>query len=424
MFASPNMTFLNTTTQSYKESPFANIVLPVFKFLHWINMFPGSFQLDSEGSIRFVKASVFRKVLSLSLQAITTCHLVGTCALYQLSMSSFMKLMFQIVTFAYISYNLVWYLTLNFKGEKLENIFRMIRRLEIEFVQIGCVLPKPFTKTVMSWCLVVTYLIIALSYTLIMRLNIALLLNGAPAFVEPVANMLIIELNSVFHLGITYNSSVSTFENNLLLSIPMIIISIYYDLTWTFGFLMNFLWGATFILIFKSFFDVIGKISSRNTLKDIRRYNRITFVIDAYNEVFTLNMMCAVFAGSLHFSVYLSTMFLSQDTGLRAVMTGASFGIFWLQIFCAAEVCNCAQKMATILKNRYQNESTWKGKHATCTETLQGIVIVFNEMLAGNVGFQGWGFFTVTYSFIGSVLSLIATYAIVTMQMYGSPVQA
>ncbi|CAG7825348.1 unnamed protein product [Allacma fusca] len=65
-------------------------------------------------------------------------------------------------------------------------------------------------------------------------------------------------------------------------------------------------------------------------------------------------------------------------------------------------------------------DSVWKEFHGNCVETTQGILLVHHEVISNRIGFRGLGFFTVTYTFLGTVLSVISTYSVVVMQFQNS----
>ncbi len=55
-----------------------------------------------------------------------------------------------------------------------------------------------------------------------------------------------------------------------------------------------------------------------------------------------------------------------------------------------------------IIRSFFQNKSGWDVS-GQCHERIEAITILCFDLESNNVGFQGMGFFTVTYSFIGTV---------------------
>ena len=65
--------------------------------------------------------------------------------------------------------------------------------------------------------------------------------------------------------------------------------------------------------------------------------------------------------------------------------------------------------MKKILKNGLNNKlrASWEHKslrtESAAAEETHGIVMLFTELSTSCIGFEGFGFFTLTYSLIGSV---------------------
>ncbi|CAG7718875.1 unnamed protein product, partial [Allacma fusca] len=216
------LNFLETNLSSY-----GSFILRVFGFLNFLNLFSGSFEIDSDGTVRLIDAGTFWKIFGIITQILVCFHIYGVSEHEHIVLSPSLRMLYQVVVFCYIAYNAALYISINYQKDKLTGIFRQLQRLENEFASLGCSIP----------------------------------------------------------------------------TVPL------------------------------------------------------------------------------------------------------------------------AGKMAHTLKTRYHHEFIYSRDKNDGLESLQGVLIIFNEINAGNVGIRGLGFFTISYGFIGSVLSLIATYAIVAIQMNVTPVE-
>ena len=59
--------------------------------------------------------------------------------------------------------------------------------------------------------------------------------------------------------------------------------------------------------------------------------------------------------------------------------------------------------MTNVIKNRFHSDETWTEENVSDPRTTHGLIILYSDLSNSNVGFEGLGYFTITYSLIGSV---------------------
>ena len=59
--------------------------------------------------------------------------------------------------------------------------------------------------------------------------------------------------------------------------------------------------------------------------------------------------------------------------------------------------------MKKMLRTRFHSDETWGEGIVSDPRTTHALIILSSDLSNGNVGFEGWGYFTITYSLIGSV---------------------
>ncbi|CAG7703687.1 unnamed protein product, partial [Allacma fusca] len=186
---------------------------------------------------------------------------------------------------------------------------------------------------------------------------------------------------------------------------------------WILAYLVIIQWSLGFCILIRRFFKLIVLTSSRNTLKDIGCFNELTSVIQKFNEVFGWTVLFCVLTGVAHFSVEIIQLHYTNYQGIhKQIIVWSMFFIFSGQLVVASHVNHDAYQVVEVFKTRFQNEIFWKKHHGPCVKTTQGILMVFHDLQTAYVGIHGYKFFTITYGFIGTVASVISTYAVVVAQ--------
>ncbi|ODM94895.1 hypothetical protein Ocin01_11783 [Orchesella cincta] len=151
---------------------------------------------------------------------------------------------------------------------------------------------------------------------------------------------------------------------------------------------------------------------------EIRTFNEIGKLIETFNQHYGLMNVL----GLAVVVTYISTSVEHVFSGFQNIFKpGAGLHLFLSYIpmmipaLLLAEVSRVAGSFAGIIKNQFGKFTKECGDPA---EALCGIAIVHYDLATSNIGIKGLGFYTVSYQFITTVLSLIVTYSIVIVQMF------
>ncbi|CAL8088784.1 unnamed protein product [Orchesella dallaii] len=151
---------------------------------------------------------------------------------------------------------------------------------------------------------------------------------------------------------------------------------------------------------------------------EVRTFNKIGKIIDTFNQHYGLMIL----VGAAVVVTYISTSVEQAFSGLQNILrpsTGLHLLLSYLptlaSAFMIAEVSRVAGTFGGIIKDQFGKFTKECGDPA---ESLCGISIVHFDLATSNIGFKGLGFFTVSYQFITTILSLIVTYSIVIVQMF------
>ena len=193
----------------------------------------------------------------------------------------------------------------------------------------------------LCWSLIAVYSASAVIFALFVRMHLTVLIKkGLIVWAERVALCAVNELHLLFGYRTTFDPTKSDPVTNLLASLPYLACGLFYDLHWALGFLLNFAWGITFVLLFKIFYEWLDSQndSELNMVQGIRKFNEISFALETFNEAFGGFILGAVVSGGSHFAVYIMAIFNAESEPVGAAVTTLCFVLYWAQLLAVAEV--------------------------------------------------------------------------------------
>ena len=199
---------------------------------------------------------------------VTALHIVQLIHVFGLGMpegSDTKSENFQVLTrgvvCTYLFYHICIYFSLNMRSGEIVELLNQIARLERGFkygAKGSMGLPKLSTAKRLSFGLTLVYTFYAIGFSAHIRMQVPVLLyEGFAAWLKALAVTAAEECSYITGYHWAYNGSETV--PNLALSSVYIILSVSYDVHWVLGFLLNFLSGIVFVLIFRAFYQNLSE---------------------------------------------------------------------------------------------------------------------------------------------------------------------
>ncbi|CAL8093875.1 unnamed protein product [Orchesella dallaii] len=151
---------------------------------------------------------------------------------------------------------------------------------------------------------------------------------------------------------------------------------------------------------------------------EIRTFNKIGQMIDKLNQYYGLVTLLAAAVIVTYITTSLKQAFSDLQNVLQ-IGTGLHLMLSYIPMIASAviiaDISRVAGSFAGIIKDEYGKFTKECGDAA---ESLCGIAIVHYDLTTSNIGFKGLGFFTVSYQFIATILSVIVSYSILIVQLF------
>ena len=161
------------------------------------------------------------------------------------------------VVCTYLFYHICIYFSLNMRCDRILELLNQIARLErgLKFGAHGSTgFPRLSIAKRLSYGLTSTYALYGIGFSAHVRLQVPVLLyEGFSAWIKALAITAAEEGSYITRHRWAYNGS--EIGPNLALSSAYIFLSVSYDVHWVLGFLLNFLSGIIFVLIFRAFYQ-------------------------------------------------------------------------------------------------------------------------------------------------------------------------
>ncbi|CAL8088774.1 unnamed protein product [Orchesella dallaii] len=215
---------------------------------------------------------------------------------------------------------------------------------------------------------------------------------------------------------------------------------------WVTGDILIAIWGVHFCRIL----DIIlipGKEEQNKScnvvnLKRIKLFTRFTILIEKFNDTVGYMILTCIASETMYISTRTAGILTgSLPSFMNLMINVLSFLPFIFTLLASAQVSYKARRLPCLFKEQFVNGSTSLSKRAKpcfanierkgdtidevndladadnkLEEIKHGLMMIYHDLASNVIGFQGF-FFTVTYGFVGTVLSGIATYSVIALQL-------